>query len=74
MSGFGWTASIALPMLPAMSETAAGSVPTPDGPQQEDVRERVTLIAFVVVAIVATLSWLVLLAWLAVAGLRSLGV
>ena len=57
-----------------MSETAAGSVPTPDSPQQEAFRERATLVAFVVVAFVATLSWLVLLGWLAVAGLRSLGV
>ena len=56
-----------------MGETAASSVPSTEGPQQE-TRERVTLIAFVVVAVVATVSWLVLLAWLAIAGLRSLGV
>jgi hypothetical protein len=57
-----------------MSETAAGSVPTPDGPQNEAFRERATLVAFVVVAVVATIGWLVLLAYLAIAGLRSLGV
>jgi hypothetical protein len=61
-------------MLPAMTETAASSVPSPDAPQNDEFRERATLIAFVVVAVVATVSWLVLLAWLAVAGLRSLGV
>jgi hypothetical protein len=33
----------------------------------------VTLIAFVIVAIVATFAWLALLGWLAVAGLRALG-
>jgi hypothetical protein len=57
-----------------MNETAAGSVPTPDGPQHAEFRERATLVAFVVVSVVATVSWLVLLAYLAIAGLRSLGV
>jgi len=57
-----------------MSETTAGSVPSPDGAPDQELRERVTLIAFVVVALVATLAWLVLLGWLAVAGLRALGV
>jgi hypothetical protein len=59
-------------MLPAMSETAAGSVPSTDGPHQE-LRERVTLVAFVVVSFVSTVAWLGLLAWLAVAGLRAVG-
>ena len=59
-------------MLARMSETAAGSVPTPDGPHQE-FRERATLIGFVVVSIVATVAWLGLLAWLLVEGLKALG-
>ncbi len=59
-------------MLAAMSETTAGSM-HPDGPHQE-VRERVTLIAFVVVSIIAMFAWLALLGWLAIAGLRALGV
>jgi hypothetical protein len=59
-------------MLAAMSETTAGSV-HPDGPHHE-VRERVTLIAFVVTSVIAMIAWLVLLGWLAVAGLRALGV
>jgi hypothetical protein len=57
-----------------MSETTAASVPSPDGAPDQELRERVTLIAFVVVALLATLAWLVLLGWLAVAGLRALGV
>jgi hypothetical protein len=61
-------------MLAAMSGTTAGSVPTPDGAPNQELRERVTLIGFVVVAVVATVAWLVLLGWLAVAALRSLGV
>jgi hypothetical protein len=59
-------------MLAAMAETTAASM-HPDGPHQE-MRERVTLVAFVVVSIVATFAWLVLLGWLAIAGLRALGV
>jgi hypothetical protein len=59
-------------MQPAMSETAAGSVPSPDGPHQQ-LRERVTLIAFVVVSLVATVAWLGLLAWLAIEALGALG-
>ena len=59
-------------MLAAMSETAAGSV-HPDGPHQE-MRERVTLVAFVVTAVIAMVAWLVLLGWLAIVGLRALGV
>ena len=55
-----------------MGETAATRVPSAEGPQQE-TRERVTLIAFVVVSIVATFAWLALLGWLAIAGLRALG-
>ena len=57
-----------------MSDTAAGSVPTPETSQQEAFRERATLVAFVVVAVVATISWLSLLAWLAIEGLKALGV
>jgi hypothetical protein len=57
-----------------MTDTAAGSVPTPEAPQQDEFRERATLVAFVVVAVVATVSWLALLAWLAVEGLQALGV
>ena len=56
-------------MLAAMSEAAMH----PDGPHQE-MRERVTLVAFVVTSVIAMLAWLVLLGWLAVAGLRALGV
>jgi hypothetical protein len=61
-------------MQAAMTGTTAGSVPTPDGTPNQELRERVTLIAFVVVAIVATVAWLALLGWLAIAGLRALGV
>ncbi|MEA2473194.1 MAG: hypothetical protein QOE06_1109 [Thermoleophilaceae bacterium] len=57
-----------------MSGTTAGSVPSPDGAPDQELRERVTLIAFVVVSVVATAGWLLLLGWLAVAGLRALGV
>jgi hypothetical protein len=56
-----------------MSGTTAGSVPTPETPQGQALRERATLIGFVVVAVVATCAWLVLLGYLAVAGLQSLG-
>jgi hypothetical protein len=63
-----------MPMLAAMSGTTAGSVQSPDGAPTQELRERVTLVAFVVVAIVATVAWLALLGWLAVAGLRALGV
>jgi len=59
-------------MLAAMTETAAGSMPPPEGPQQ-DFRGRATLIGFVVVATVATFAWLALLGWLAIEGLRALG-
>ncbi len=55
-----------------MSETAAPRVPTPEGSQQ-DLRERVTLLAFIVVSIVATFAWLALLGWLVIVGLRALG-
>ena len=61
-------------MLPAMSGTTAGSVPNPEGSPHQELRERVTLFAFVIVATVATVAWLVLLAWLALEGLRALGV
>ena len=57
-----------------MGGTTAGSVPTPDGAQNQEVRERVTLIAFVVVAVVTTVAWLALLGWLSIAALRALGV
>ena len=56
-----------------MSGTTAGSV-TPDGPPGQELRERATLIGFVIVAVVATIAWLGLLGWLAVEGLRALGV
>jgi hypothetical protein len=59
-------------MLPAMSETAAGSVHTSEGPRQ-DFRERATLIGFVVVATLATFAWLALLGYLAIVGLKALG-
>jgi hypothetical protein len=55
-----------------MSGTTASSLP--DGPQPHELRERVTLVAFVVVATVATVAWLVLLGWLSLEGLRALGV
>ena len=61
-------------MLASMSGTTAGSVPSPEGPPPHELRERVTLVAFVVVATVATIAWLVLLGWLALTGLRALGV
>ena len=61
-------------MLAAMSGTTAETVPNPDGPRSQDVRERVTLIAFVVVAVLATVAWLALLAWLAIEGLQALGI
>jgi hypothetical protein len=54
----------------AMSDTTAGNLPSPD---ETPLRERATLVAFVVVAVVATLAWLVLLLWLVVVGLRALG-
>ena len=60
------------PMLAAMSETAAGNLQTPETPQQ-DMRERATLIGFVVVATIATFAWLALLGWLAIEGLQALG-
>ena len=63
-----------LPMQGAMSGTTAGSVPTPDGPQGQALRERATLIGFVIVAVVATFAWLGLLGWLAIEGLQALGV
>lgn len=55
-----------------MSETAAGNLQTPETPQQ-DMRERATLIGFVVVATIATFAWLALLGWLAIEGLQALG-
>jgi hypothetical protein len=61
-------------MLAAMSGTTAETVPSPDGPRNQDMRERATLIAFVIVAVVATVAWLALLAWLAIEGLQALGV
>ena len=61
-------------MQATMSGTTAPSVSSPDGAAPHDLRERVTLIAFVVVAIVATTAWFILLAWALVAGLRAVGV
>ena len=67
----GW---LSVPMQPRMSQTTAGSVPSPEASPHQELRERVTLVAFVIVATVATLAWLGLLAWLALEGLRALGV
>ena len=61
-------------MVATMSGTTAGSVPTPEGPPHQELRERVTLVAFVIVATVATIAWLALLGWLALEALRALGV
>lgn len=61
-------------MSAPMSGTTAGSVKSPEGTPNQELRERVTLIAFVVVAVVATVVWLALLGWLAVAALRALGI
>ncbi|HEX8647058.1 MAG TPA: hypothetical protein VF715_09150 [Thermoleophilaceae bacterium] len=57
-----------------MSGTTASSVPNPEGSPHQEMRERVTLVAFVIVATVATVAWLGLLAWLGLEGLRALGV
>ncbi|HEX8075311.1 MAG TPA: hypothetical protein VF545_10065 [Thermoleophilaceae bacterium] len=49
-----------------MSETTAGqplSDPTPDVRAGSGLSERLGVAAFVVVAVVATASWIVLLAW-----------
>ena len=51
-----------------MSETAAPGIPN-DG-----TRERFALDAFVTIAVVATLSWLVLLGWLLLTALRAVGI
>jgi hypothetical protein len=61
-------------MLAAMSGTTAETVPNPDGTRSQDVRERATLVVFVIVAVVATVAWLALLGWLAVVGLQALGI
>jgi hypothetical protein len=61
-------------MLAAMSGTTAESVQRPDGPRGQELRERATLIGFVIVAVVATVAWLALLGWLAIVALRALGV
>jgi hypothetical protein len=52
-------------MNATMSETATSrlSDPAPDGSDQQSLRERLGVAAFVVVAVVATTSWIVLLAW-----------
>ena len=60
-------------MTAAMSETTAGSVSTPEDPRHQELRERMTLVGFVVVSIVASIVWFGLLLWLVVAGLRALG-
>ena len=57
-----------------MAETAALRDPAPESPEGAAGRERLALLAFVGTAIVASVSWLVLLAWLVVVGLRALGV
>jgi hypothetical protein len=64
---------VSAPMLAAMTETAAGSVTPEAPPQEQDLRERATLIGFVVVATLATFAWLALLGWLAIEGLQALG-
>jgi hypothetical protein len=57
-----------------MGDTTAAPVPSTNGSAAVDPRERAALAAFVVVAVVATLSWLALLGWLVVLGLRAVGV
>ena len=63
-----------MPIMAAMGETATFQDPAPEGAQVVDPRERLALGAFVLVAVVATVSWLVLLGWLLVVGMRALGV
>ena len=65
---------VSVPMQAPMSGTTAGSVSSSDATPRQELRERVTLIGFVIVAIVATVAWLGLLAWLGLGVLRSLGV
>jgi hypothetical protein len=70
----GSTDGMRLPIMPAMGETAAIQEPGPDQAETAVApRERVALGAFVVVAVVATVSWLVLLGWLLLVGIRALG-
>ena len=60
--------------MTAMGETAAIQDTGHDQAQVAVApRERAALGAFVVVAIVATVSWLVLLGWLLLVGIRALG-
>ncbi len=58
--------------MAAMGETAAAPNPAPDGAGNGDLREKLALVAFVTVAVVATVSWLVLLGWLVLTGIRAL--
>ena len=49
-----------------MSETTAGrplSDPAPDADGESGMRERIGVAAFVLVAVVATASWIALLVW-----------
>jgi hypothetical protein len=57
-----------------VAESAALRDPAPEPTNGTAGRERLALLAFVGTAIVASVSWLVLLAWLVVVGLRALGV
>jgi hypothetical protein len=58
-------------MNPAMSETAA----IPDAAEPEfhpSMRERLGIAAFVLVAVIATATWIVLLVWAAIQLIRHL--
>ena len=64
-----------LPMQGTMSESAANptlSDPGGDGNIRPSVRERLGVAAFVVVAVVATATWIVLLVWGVVQLIRHL--
>lgn len=66
-----WTACTLVPMKPAMGETAA----IPDATEPEfhpTMRERLGIAVFVLVAVVATATWIVLLVWAAIQLLRHL--
>ena len=63
-----------LPMQGTMCETAANPAPIDpsDGNLRPSVRERLGVAAFVVVAVVATATWIVLLVWGVVQLIRHL--
>ena len=68
------TSGARVPIMAVMGETAAIQDPGHDQAQVVTApRERMALGAFVLVAVVATVSWLVLLGWLMLAGIRALG-